>query len=468
MDPIPDGVFGRNTHASAAAARAQRVPEPQVWTRRVHFRDVLGICAHVLRIRTLVSLHGSDRGQESSPGARQDRKSRLLRLRETQIPSGPLLGTSNVQTPLNYNNRIIHHPALRSFSVSNVLGLTEALASTSDSFVRSISMDTWQADQLKRMQIGGNAAFKEFMSSYYPPEQGGYKESNTPYEIYHCWAATQYREKLDAEIAGKEWAQSAPPPPSLSNSTDSAGLRKSRASGRSNTGSSLRADSASPASFTKGSPRGTPDLGADQKSANESYFASLGATNASRSADLPPSQGGRYQGFGNTPSPPAASQHPSYGLSSAAAPSFSDIQENPVAALSKGWSLFSAAVGGAARAVSENVIQPAAERVRDPTLQASVLGWSKNAFGVDVAESVGGVVGTVKDRIGPSPARDGYGTVGMGHDGETSGLYHDDDEDLFTEYQHGDHYDQPVAASAPASSPKPKDNNGWDDEWKDF
>ncbi|KAF8213863.1 hypothetical protein K438DRAFT_1802403, partial [Mycena galopus ATCC 62051] len=235
-------------------------------------------------------------------------------------------------------------------------------------------MDTWQADQLKRMQIGGNAAFKQFMASYYPPEQGGYKEGNTPHEIYHCWAATQYREKLDAEIAGKEWAQSAPPPP-LS--------------------------------------RGTPDIGTpDQKTANESYFATLGQANASRSADLPPSQGGRYQGFGSTPAPAPSSQHPSYGMSSAAAPSLSDIQENPVAALSKGWSLFSAAVGGAARVVSENVIQPAAERVRDPTLQASVMGyvneagkraavvggaanqWSKNAFGVDVAESVGGVVGT--------------------------------------------------------------------------
>jgi ADP-ribosylation factor GTPase-activating protein 1 len=291
--------------------------------------------------------------------------------------------------------------------------------------------------------------------------------------------------QLDAEIAGREWTQSAPPPPSLSNSTDSAGLRKSRASARSNTGSSLRGDSASPASFTKGSPLGTPDPGADQKSANESFFASLGQANASRSADLPPSQGGRYQGFGSTPAPAPGGQHPSYGLSSAAAPSFSDIQENPVAALSKGWSLFSAAVGGAARVVSENVIQPAAERVRDPTLQASVRGyvneagkraavvggaanqWSKNTLGVDVAESVGGVVGGVRDRIGPSPAQNGYGSVGMDHDGESSGLYHDDDEDLFTEYQHGQHYDQP-ATSKPAAADPAKPKSDWDDEWKDF
>jgi ADP-ribosylation factor GTPase-activating protein 1 len=175
-------------------------------------------------------------------------------------------------------------------------------------------------------------------------------------------------------------------------------------------------------------------------------------------------------------------------LSSAAAPSFSDIQENPVAALSKGWSLFSAAVGGAARVVSENVIQPGMEKVRDPTLQANVMGymseaqkraamvggaanqWSKNALGVDVAESVGSVVGTVKDKIGPSPARDGYGTVGMHNEEETSGLYHDDDDDdLFSEYRQGEHYDQPASKpnSALPDSAKGK-NSDWDDEWKDF
>ncbi|KAJ7087412.1 ArfGap-domain-containing protein [Mycena crocata] len=371
------------------------------------------------------------------------------------------------------------------------------------SFVRSISMDTWQPDQLRRMQMGGNTAFKEFMKSYYPPEQGGYKEGNSPYEIYHCWAATQYREKANQLCLAypttclphpHSWtppspAKTAPPPPSLSSTPDSAGLRKSRASARSNTGSSLRGDSASPASFGNSSPRGTPDLGAgtDQKAQNESFFASLGQANASRSAELPPSQGGRYTGFGSTPAPASPSTHPSYGLSSAAAPSLADIQENPVAALSKGWSLFSAAVAGASRAVSENVIQPGMEKVRDPTLQASVMGymteaqrraaevggaanqWSKNQFGVDVAQSVGGVVGTVKDKIGPSPARDGYGSIGMDHEAETSGLYHDDDDDLFTEYRHGEHYDQPTSSSqptsaAPASAKKADD---WD-EWKDF
>ncbi|KAF7332316.1 ArfGap-domain-containing protein [Mycena kentingensis (nom. inval.)] len=333
-------------------------------------------------------------------------------------------------------------------------------------------------------QIGGNAAFKQFMKSYEPAELGGYKEGNSAYDIYHCWAASQYREKLDAEIAGKPWAPSAPPPPALP-STESAGLRKSRASTRTATGSSLRGDSASPASFG-GSGSNSPRMPDDQKTQNENFFAGLGAANAARSADLPPSQGGRYTGFGSTPSPPPGSQHPSYGLSSAAAPSFADLQENPAAALSKGWSLFSAAVAGASRVVSENVIQPGMEKMRDPNLQANVMGyvseaqkravqvggaanqWSKNQFGVDVAENMGTAYGAVRDRVGPSPAQRGYGTVGMDNE-ESSSLYHDDDDDMFSEYKG---YDQPQASRPAASNAgpaaPPKKNDDWDDEWKDF
>lgn len=81
------------------------------------------------------------------------------------------------------------------------------------SFVRSVSMDTWSEDQIKRMQvssivdyhkvgvadckqIGGNKPFKEFMWSYTPAEQGGYTEGMDPHAAYHSWAATQYRSKV--------------------------------------------------------------------------------------------------------------------------------------------------------------------------------------------------------------------------------------------------------------------------------
>jgi len=368
------------------------------------------------------------------------------------------------------------------------------------SFVRSVSMDTWQEDQIKRMQIGGNAPFKSFMTSY--PAEGGYTESMSIHDKYHCWAASQYKEKLDADLTGKPWTQSAPP---AGGSTTSApdrpssaqGLRKSRAS----TGRALRSDSASPASFssanqnnnasaTSNSPLSTPSIAFDQKAANESYFSGLGQANASRPEHLPPSQGGRYQGFGSTPAP--SSQNPSYGLSSAAAPSLNDFQDNPVAALSKGWSLFSAAVVGASRVVNENVIQPGVEKVTDPNFQATVKGyvseagkratdagktansWGKSTFGVDVADQMGGVVGTVRDKIGAGPDRQGYGVVGQGYEGESSALYQDDEE-FFGEYSSGgqashSYADTPTTNTsfhnaAPTTTKKKEED--WDD-WKDF
>ncbi|KAG2042176.1 hypothetical protein BDR03DRAFT_990507 [Suillus americanus] len=356
------------------------------------------------------------------------------------------------------------------------------------SFVRSVSMDTWQADQIKRMQLGGNAPFRQFIESYTPADQGGYKQGTSAYDTYHCWAASQYREKLDAALADKSWSPSAPPTSSSGSGTNSPGrpssaqgLRKSRTSARNLT---------SPVSSAS-SPQPSLDLTTtDQKSANEAFFSSLGQVNATRSADLPPSQGGRYQGFGNTPSPPT-SQHPSFGLSSTSAPTLQDFQDSPGAALSKGWSLFSAVVAGASRVVNENVIQPGMERALDPNLHATVRGymsdaqrraqdagrsaneWSKTQLGVDVADQVGGVVGTVKDKLGSGPQGSGYGALSMHHDGETSALYHDDTEDFFGEYSDGrtslgQSSVHPTSATSKTSGPtsKSKDND-WD-EWKDF
>ncbi|KAH8118723.1 ArfGap-domain-containing protein [Phellopilus nigrolimitatus] len=380
------------------------------------------------------------------------------------------------------------------------------------SFVRSVSMDTWKEEQIRRMKLGGNAPFRTFMRNYSPPEQGGYTEGMSVHDKYHCWAASQYKEKLSAELDGKPWSPSPPPPDfasprigldSPSRPSSAQGLRKSRTSARTATGSSLRQNSSSPASFTNSPPQSS-DMGnsmggsftpESQKSANESFFASLGSANASRPADLPPSQGGRYQGFGSTPSPSESSQHPSYGYSSASAPSLSDFQENPSVALSKGWSLFSSVVAGASRVVTESVIQPGLERVRDPAFQANLKGyvdgagkrvsvvgasanqWSKQQFGVDVADSVGGLVDNVKDRVGGG-GHEGYGALATSHDGDEWDKYNEGEDDFFAEFPNA----RPSAGSdsrtagssvpessansaAPSSAAKKTDD--WD-EWKEF
>lgn len=351
------------------------------------------------------------------------------------------------------------------------------------SFVRSVSMDTWQGDQIKRMQLGGNAPFKAFLQSYRPADQGGYKDGMNSSDIYHCWAATQYREKLDCDMAGRPWSPSAPPASNSSSPTRPAsaqGLRKSRASTRSpavgsSTSSPLNCSSSQPSSDS---------THADQKTANEAYFASLGQANAARSADLPPSKGGRYQGFGNTPSPPPSSQHPSFSLTSAAAPSLADLQENPTAALTKGWSLLSAAVAGASRVLTENVIQPGMERVKDPNLQASVRGyvseaqrraqaagqtaneWSKTQLGVNVADQVGGMMGAVRDTLGSGPRGMGYDSLTIHNEAEASGRYHDDTDVLFHEYTNSvSSSTQPTPQ--PSIAPATKKDDDWDD-WKEF
>jgi ADP-ribosylation factor GTPase-activating protein 1 len=312
--------------------------------------------------------------------------------------------------------------------------------------------------------------------------------------------------QLDADLQDRHWSPSAPPEDftaprsglgtSGSRPSSAQGLRKSRASARTGAGTALRTDSASPSlSYSNpASPNSTDGKQTDQKTANETYFASLGSLNSSRPDDLPPSLGGRYQGFGNTPDPPAGSPQQSFSLTSRAAPTLSELQENPVAALSKGWSLFSSAVVGASRAVSENVIQPGVERVTDPTLHATVRGyvgeagrragevgssvnqWGKSQLGVDVAEQLGGVVGTVRDHVGGGPVSGGYSSVysGGSREEETSVLYgdHDDDDDLFGEY-HGTGDRNPGTTGAAVGGSKAiaergRPSGGWDEDWKEF
>jgi len=159
-----------------------------------------------------------------------------------------------------------------------------------------------------------------------------------------------------------------------------------------------------------------------------------------------------------------------------------------VAVLSKGWSLFSAAVAATAATVSDNVVQPGLEKIRDPTFQASVNGyvggvtnkageigraannWSKEAFGVDVAGQMGDVVGGVRGRMGGGPYA-GYTGLSAEHDGESSSLWHDPTED--DDFQSWSGYDQPRSEPPSSSTTAPKmgdakPKDGWDDDWKDF
>ncbi|KAM0793617.1 hypothetical protein ACM66B_001050 [Microbotryomycetes sp. NB124-2] len=258
------------------------------------------------------------------------------------------------------------------------------------SFVRSLTMDKWTPAQIKRMEVGGNKKCREFFES--SPE---YDRNMTMPDKYNTHFAAMYRDKLVAEAEGKSWKpEDTPAPATTSSSMQTAGATgATRSSSLRNkprvmTGGLGRSGSPSLASPARSGSPSTPTYnqpasGAPptQKSANENYFARLGAANDARPDNLPPSQGGKYGGFGSADSGVPSSGSSGNGtynserLSSRALPSFEDIREDPVSAVSKGWGLFSAALGAVSKTVNDSVVQPAMERAVDPNLQSQLASY---------------------------------------------------------------------------------------------
>jgi len=170
----------------------------------------------------------------------------------------------------------------------------------------------------------------------------------------------EWKERLSAKVEGKDYVPSAKPAPS------SMSFGTSATNSRSQTPQGARTDSPS---------RPVGGVGGKAK-VDDKYFAGLGAANASRPADLPPSQGGKYSGFGSAPFEPERND--------AKAPGLDDFQKDPVAALTKGFGWFTTTVGKTAKTVNDGYIQPTARSVR--TL-FSIQATSRILIIAQVAES---------------------------------------------------------------------------------
>ena len=143
-------------------------------------------------------------------------------------------------------------------------------------------------------------------------------------------------------MEGKEWVKTARPKPARSSSSHQQQQQRS----------------------------GAPS----QKEQNEAYFARLGALNDSRPADLPPSQGGKYAGFGSTPTAPDPADGSNGGTG------LDDIARDPVAALTKGWGFFASQATRAAQMATEQVLKPTAQKLGDAEL-ARTLSNSVSSVG---------------------------------------------------------------------------------------
>ncbi|PMD46673.1 putative ADP-ribosylation factor GTPase-activating protein GCS1 [Hyaloscypha variabilis F] len=214
------------------------------------------------------------------------------------------------------------------------------------SFVRSITMDAFKAVEIQRMKEGGNSVWREFFGSAEGNVMAGITwDDATIAERYSGEVGEEYKERLTAKVEGKEYVPGSKPPPS-STTSRSQTPRSQTPQGARNTSTPSATSVPAPGSKAK---------------VDDKYFASLGHANASRPDDLPPSQGGKYAGFGSAPPEPRRE---------AALPGFDDLQKDPVAALSKGFGWFTTTVGKTAKQVNEGWVQPTAAKLAETDLAA--------------------------------------------------------------------------------------------------
>lgn len=195
------------------------------------------------------------------------------------------------------------------------------------SFVRSVTMDSWSEIQIKKMEAGGNEKLNAFLAQY------GISKETDIIPKYNSNAASVYRDRIQALAEGRAWRD----PPVVketlggSNRKPPLGGGGARAGGSASNGgwdswdnddsfrsSDLRRNH-SANDFRGGSngsgmgsapsrSRSTEDMYTrsqlEASAANkEDFFARKQQENESRPEGLPPSQGGKYVGFGSSPGP---------------------------------------------------------------------------------------------------------------------------------------------------------------------
>ncbi|KAJ2699168.1 Zn finger-containing GTPase- Activating Protein for ARF [Coemansia sp. IMI 209128] len=366
------------------------------------------------------------------------------------------------------------------------------------SFVRSITMDKWTPEQIKRMERGGNANATAFFAS-----QPDYKANMSIKDKYSSHFADLWRQKLTAECEGRVWV--APP----ATATPSTPVRSNTSSPAPLTGGSQHKGFAGALTSRENTPdptrgqSGSPLASSAQRQRNEDYFARLGSQNNTRREDLPPSQGGKYVGFGSSPNQSTSTTQPAGTFNP------QDIVNDPAAAISKGWSFLAmgaqsalSTIGTVAGSISDNYVRPAAEKIQDPSFRNDMSSYV-STIGLRVEEtasrgftSLSGYMRSGQAGYGGSggaysqvPTDTGYGNT------DAAGHANDLGDDFFeNEITASSSLTPPATSGVPANSssvgvvkrmnsrnaqasplvnagradnPK-KGSSGWDDEWDNF
>lgn len=201
-------------------------------------------------------------------------------------------------------------------------------------------MDAFKANEIERMRLGGNEGWRKFFEEHEDTQMRGLTwDDATIAERYSGEVGEEWKERLTCKVEEREYVpgEKKPAPAQAPPAAAKSGARTSTPLG----GTANRSQS--------------PSQGGKAK-VDDKYFAKLGADNASRPEDVPPSQGGKYAGFGNMPAADKSSQG---GM----LPIFDDMQKDPMGAITKGFGWFASTVTKTAKTVNDGYIQPTAKSV---------------------------------------------------------------------------------------------------------
>jgi len=283
------------------------------------------------------------------------------------------------------------------------------------------------------MEKGGNNACKAFFAAapQFDPTMSIAERYSTPF-------AEDYKEKLTAEIEGREWV------PTPRKAPTPTAPKRVVATGIGSDGSR----SASPAAPQK------PGLGADQRAKNEEYFSRLGSANSNRPDHLPPSQGGKYGGFGSTSSEPPG-------------PANDNPLEDVTATITRGFWGLASTVTRAAKTANEQFIQPTAQKIVESDITKKAVG-SAATLGQKVSETAQYGVESARRYVdnsgqpGYQPINQGRATGGWqgGPDADRRGFWDSfgvaDDDDVDGD---GRFYDREPKSGALGTSAMKKSNS---------
>lgn len=176
-------------------------------------------------------------------------------------------------------------------------------------------MDKWKDTEIAKMKVGGNRVAREFFEE----EEDNWDRMNIS-QKYNSKAAALYREKISALAENREWNREEALAKLKSSSTHS-NHSMSHSKSASAISNSYQQDSYQDTSYQHVHSQEFRDQ-------RDNFFNNLQSQNSQRAENVPPSQGGRYAGFGNT-----VQQQPTR--------SQSEVFDTTLSSLSSGWSLLS-------------------------------------------------------------------------------------------------------------------------------